>query len=912
MGNQQKLDRGKPLEELTKGSMNYTMRVIRDAFYKTFPDHHYEYFYIEEIFADHLIVCGEKLPSDEFYFVSYSRDAESESGYVFAPRSEWVVVELTYQPKGIEERLRESKGRKFNEVFNTAVTLSEAEAGSKTRTLYADGATADVVNGNRRRYREAVLREAVAEARKHLRESLSQGRAILLGEEDHPSDKGQTPKLTETIIKWVDLYLDAKKKVIKLKGEMIENIKGKDAIVTMEAGVLPGVSLRGYGESEWIEEDGQQIEEVLWLRFTGFDLVMNPSFETAAVTKFESRRLNMPPEDKKPIAESQTAVPQQPMTPEEAAVEAAKIRKDNPQLVVAIIEAEQDHKAREVAAKRKIEEARLADARKLAAEREVKLRQELGIDETADLETAVAERNTELKRLKESEQKRLVAEFLVKATDVKEYPEDLRKRFAEAVTLVEPQTIEEAKTAVAAQRKIFDGIAADIRMRQKGYGSGLVIGSVLEAEAGVPEFARGAFEIAEMMRARDIAKRRNLHKKADLYPSERAAVKVLARFDEMYRHQLQRESREFAEAETTTDLNLPYSAIRAIMEEAYPELIASQIFDVDVMVNSPARLYYEVQFAGESGYSNTVTGSNNVNATNFDTWYTLSAGHKRLAFAGHSMQPSGGGAAYEYGTDYVLDLINGRYMLLSTGSMATGTNYDLDYTYYATRKGENTEIERAKGQTAYITIEAVADRLATQITNEAVVFGRSQLGWDAVMGTINLLVKELRKNINRNLIDMGLAQALTIANNIGGTWNSATDSLQLLAQKILAAKVKIENRYYAADSIVMSKTNASKFVLWDGFTQAGARPGFSLNGAPGFVGELNGVPVWETTEIDDSMILVNNRQLVQYRIYQPMRLDGPHSVLSNGKLVGSREWYVEEYNTAATPISEKGSVVLVS
>ena len=76
------------------------------------------------------------------------------------------------------------------------------------------------------------------------------------------------------------------------------------------------------------------------------------------------------------------------------------------------------------------------------------------------------------------------------------------------------------------------------------------------------------------------------------------------------------------------------------------------------------------------------------------------------------------------------------------------------------REGENTEIQRAKTVLGYATLDCKANRLATQITNEAIVFSRSQMGWDATARTLALLVTELRREIDAALMYNALGQAL--------------------------------------------------------------------------------------------------------------------------------------------------------
>ena len=70
----EKLERGEPLEELVKGSIDYMLREIRDAFHALFRGRDDEWYpWIEEIFADHLIANDTDLGVSEYYRVDYAR-----------------------------------------------------------------------------------------------------------------------------------------------------------------------------------------------------------------------------------------------------------------------------------------------------------------------------------------------------------------------------------------------------------------------------------------------------------------------------------------------------------------------------------------------------------------------------------------------------------------------------------------------------------------------------------------------------------------------------------------------------------------------------------------------------------------------------------------------------------------------
>ena len=97
-----KIKKGQPITELVKGSLEYTTSLIQNAFRAQFPSSSMgdAYWYIADTFADYVIVSeygsASTLKTDEFWKVTYSKSGDS---YVFAPRDQWEVVELAYQPQ---------------------------------------------------------------------------------------------------------------------------------------------------------------------------------------------------------------------------------------------------------------------------------------------------------------------------------------------------------------------------------------------------------------------------------------------------------------------------------------------------------------------------------------------------------------------------------------------------------------------------------------------------------------------------------------------------------------------------------------------------------------------------------------------------------------------------------------------
>jgi hypothetical protein len=273
------------------------------------------------------------------------------------------------------------------------------------------------------------------------------------------------------------------------------------------------------------------------------------------------------------------------------------------------------------------------------------------------------------------------------------------------------------------------------------------------------------------------------------------------------------------------------------------------------------------------------------------------------------------GTTYVENTDYVIDYGAGRIKFLAAGSI--GANDVLvDYTYTAIRKGEMAPIERGKVSLSYMTVEAKADRLADQISKEAIVFSRSQMGYDAVSRTMMNLVKQMRRKIDQGLIYYALSAVRSIANNSGGAWTAGTSQADYaeLVRLIGATKVKVANRYYDPTFVLCSATRSEDLSNWDGFKRDGF-PTAMLNAA-GFVGNVKGLPVFMSTEMPDDIIIVGNRQLVMHKVFQPLTINGPFPTydVSGGtsKIVAADQYYAEEFNATESPVEEKGAYLTIS
>jgi hypothetical protein len=871
-----KIGRGKPLEELVKGSLDYTLDLIRSAFRKQFP---YQEdglsLWIVETFADHVIVLGgSELKTDEYYLVSYSSIGGE---YTFADRADWEVVELAYQPQtttppssqpelgegknphpALSQSLGEGKrkGKRFTESCGR-LELVEAKDG-QPRRIKGIGITADVVNENGRRYSAAVLRAAVEDVRGHLHESAGQGRAVLLGEAEHPSSKGGRASLLETVVRWDKVSFDGQQTL--LEGSVLETSKGKDLLALMEGGVYPGISQRAYGQSKVVTENGQRIEEVTDLVITGYDLVLEPSDPNGAVTMLES-----------------TSLEEGEMTSEEI----LKLLREHPELFRGLIAENVQQMSAEQA--QRLEES---------------LREKLGIGKEVDLPKALDEAVAAKKLLAEQAQQEAVNAAIDEATKALPYGKAMNEAFANAVQAAKPADAESVKTLVEAKRNEYDAIAAQARLASMGYRGAQ--GSVIEMPEGErPQHLRASLELIESLERHGVIVPHKERSVNDVF-----AQLYLERFDKLYGRQLAEESRQFEEAEQTSDLNLPYSVGRTVMAQALPTLVASGVFDFGMMDASPSRLYYET-YAGEAGATGTVTDE--ASTADLNAWVALA--NKRLIPGTVVITNSGATVTYTEGTDYVVDCANGRYMALAT--ITDEQSLLVDYQYDAVRKGEGAAIERGKMTLAYKTIEAMADRLAASITREAIVFSRQQIGWDALARTLNALGVEVAQKIDKGVFYLALAAVLQVANNSGGTWTAASDTLDDLVKKVGIAKTKVANRFYDPTGILVSKTNSDAMSNWDGFTAAGKVPSADLN-ANGYVGRLKGLPVFDTTQFSDGYILTVNRGLVMHRVLTPWTIKGPFPTYdANQKLVAADQYYGEEFNATEAPVVEKGSYVKI-
>ena len=788
--------------------------------------------------------------------------AKDEAGaFIFGTPIEVREVDL-YEP--MSESQQGGKQGRFQE---TLVQSMLVESAGDVKRIKAVGITSDVVNGNKRRYPRAVLASAVAKLNGNLRESAGQGRLIATGEAEHPGDKSGRPNILETVVKWEAASLDASGQVL-LEGVILPTAKGRDVQVLAENGVPIGVSMRGYGSFTLVEEAKSSIQQVTDLTITGFDLVAQPSDPNGRLMESQQPGESEVSEGAKP-KESKA------MNLEEL----SKLLQENPKLRESLMG-----------------QLGLTDLKALAESLGAKSVEDL----TRQFESAQkASKELEQRKLQES----IDAAITESCKDLK-YG-DLNADFMAAVRKAAPATVEAVKPLIEAKRVEWDALFAKTKLASMGKGSGVqVMGPMFERDTGRPEFVRAAFALNESLVKAGEGHRRDVLKGDS--PAEIFAARALERFDTLHQAKLLQEARMFEEAEQTSDLNLPYSVARMLIEQAYPELIAANVYDFGVTDMSPARIYYEA-YDGESGAAPAVVDET-VTAVH-NTWVSMA--NKRLRPGTVVVTNSGNTTTYVDGTDYVIDYEVGAIYCFSTGAITNSQSLRVDYTYDKFRAGEMVAIQRAKNTLTYTTLDMAADRLAMQISNEAIVFSRSQMNYDAVTRTLGNLARLVRRKIDKDILYKGLSRSLIQANNSGGTWTAASDAVSQFVEKLGVAKVKVYNRNYVPTSIIMSVTNADRLSNWDGFKRDGF-PNAVLNAA-GFAGGIKGLPIFASTEYPDTYAQVVNRELVAHRVMQPAVFKGPFpSYDSNANLIGADQYYMEEFNGSLVPVDQKTAHVKIA
>ena len=109
--------------------------------------------------------------------------------------------------------------------------------------------------------------------------------------------------------------------------------------------------------------------------------------------------------------------------------------------------------------------------------------------------------------------------------------------------------------------------------------------------------------------------------------------------------------------------------------------------------------------------------------SSFNVWVKLK--FNNVAAGTVNVEPDGGGAPFTEGAanDYIIDYLQGMIMVLSTGTMADATHYDVDYDYtdgsLAVKVNAVTSAAQAAGKAIY---EVATTRLSERMGVAVIVY----------------------------------------------------------------------------------------------------------------------------------------------------------------------------------------------
>lgn len=771
----------------------------------------------------------------------------------------------------------------LNETIFQQLEFLEESAANTTGPwrVKAVGITLDQVNKNRRLYPLNVAQAAVNDANQRI-----QAGENIDGKIEHPD----FPDLNGTAFNWTRLGIEDKQ--IILEGYLLGTDAGRNLRAMHKGKMNIRLSQRAGGDS--VVKGGYS--EVTKFRIFGYDATGNPSDDAAGITILESNQ-----------STNNGGNP----TVDELQQQIKEFIDAQAGTFIRFDESTRSRMARAVKSQKPTS---FDEAKQL-------LESQAG-DYDAILESAKLNRDSTVERLQaekalleEEQNRREVDEYLTEQVKEADYPKSLEESYLAAVKAAKPANLEEAATVLEEQRKIFDPLAANMVLAGRGMNRARVTGSVIEKETGYPEFAKVSFEIGQKLEESHRGTVRDFS--SPQTPSERLTANVLKLYDQKFGVKMHEESRLY-ESETTSDLNIQFSAIRAVIAEVYPALIAPMVYDFQTAKNSPENIGYEV-FVGEDGYTKTVTDED------FNSGAFTDGQSDWIQLDNTFIQPGtvvvnvdGGGALItDDGTNYVVDYAKGQIKMLDGGSsdanVAAATAYEIDYVSTQIAKGENVPIEEAKLQIIWKNLGAQAIRLATDITKEAMIYGRSQAGWDPVTRTIASLAQQVRSKIDESIFYLGLSASLSVANNQAASVNIDADTAaDDLIKAVGKAKVKVSNRGYTPTGVVCSATIADIMSNSEQFSQAGGRADSGLN-SNGSIGRVKGLPVYEVEggNYPDDFMQVVNRELVIHRVFVPMGIEGPIQSIdpATGKLLPAKKYYIEEFSGSDTPVHEKSSHV---
>jgi hypothetical protein len=820
----------------------------------------------------------------------------------------------------------ELMNEKIVDSMETLIESLEWNEEKESAKITIIGVTADVVNGNRRLYPKDVLRESIAELSHNLkRTSARSGRRLVTGEIDHPSTKGnKEPLLNESVILWESVEWSDENNGPILVGETFPSSKGKEFASVLrflyEREMPIPISQRGYGVLEIQNIDGQQVSVVESLKITGYDFVIQQSdpfagvlaleAEAEAETETEANEEKEEKMDTNDVGVAETVAQEVDNTSAEltekiTGLQEALTLKDEAysQLTKKVEYLDNELTWLAEASKRLQRESEVANWLRSALSN---LAENYPVSLKTNLEQLKADSVDEISALWEVKVKEY--EPLVAQLQKEENMSDLNEN---TLTKLEEKGFDKIEDVRPAWEEKINGIELSVNESVMEHFPKVlhVMDKVNESMGGLAKFNPGKKQETQSQKLAVAMLEKYLVSHEDQILAGALEWENLNR----RREDARRKGISFDETPTLrTAYNLPYLVMAGILPEVYASLASPEVFTVMPLKHETQRYYVEAW-----GATPTASVSNEALTVEVGAWANLA--HKFIVK--DSVVVSSGATEYDMFDDFVVDTEEGRIWFIDGGALDDDDEVVVAYNYELLAEGENAPIEFIGTTANHATLVVTAKRLGFNLTDEAIKFAASDIGYDARGSHLQTATYRMAQSLDKKMFEM--AEAYAYAGNmktnswsaVPGTGVTNEDNLRALVDRIADAVDLIERYYYTPTHIAMARTLAHKFHSSDLLDYDVQRAGVSLTNDL-VAGTLHNLPVYGVPYGQfgtSSVLILAGRDTVVKGIYSPLEAVGGEGFINRAttgntnRLVAARAWYLQEYYDIVVPVDPTDS-----
>lgn len=875
------------------------------------------------------------------------RDAWSLSGHADNPTAVRRRIKSIAKRKGLEKCLpATAKGEKLVDSRYTLIESLEWNEEKELATITVLGITADQVNKNRRLYKRDALKSAVDELAENIKNtSAKSGRRLVTGELDHPSSKGNSQALLgESVILWRSVEWNEELGGPVLVGETTPISKGiefaKLARFLHEREMPIPISQRGYGSADIQIIDGQKVEVIEDLKITGYDFVIEQSDLNAGVLTLESDDEDEDIMNTEETIEVQNEQQENQENNEEKQEEQLQVVNTDELIAKAISE-----KEAEFAEALSMKEQALAGLMNQVSSLESQL-------QWIEAEKAQAEARQNMALWLKNQISLLPENYPGELKGnleqlQSESLEDLQKLWESKINEYQPivSTLIETAKITDEANKFMDGqTRAREELQNEGFGKVESVKNVWEERLSGVKLNVNESVMNEMPKLLHVMDKIAESKggiiafdpaKPAKTASQKLAVEMFERYlvnhedhilagavelDNLNRRRAEARQRGTTFDETPTlrtAYNLPYLVMAGIVPEVYASLVSPEVFTVMPLKNETQRYYVEAW-----GTTPTATVTDEDVTSDENAWVSLA--HPFIVKSSVNVTNVAGTTGFVMFRDYVVDTEAGKLFTISGANGGTiGDSFSLhvDYTYQLLAEGENAPIEFVSGSTSYATLVATAKRLGFNLSDEAIKFAASDIGYNVQGSHLQTATYRMAQELDKKMFEV--AEAYAYAGNMKGTaWTktpgtgvSIDDNLRLLVDYIAEAIDKIQQYYYVPTHIVMAQSLAHKFHRTDLLDTDVQRAGVAIDSNL-IAGKLHNLPVYAIPYgqfADQSVLVLAGKDAIVKGVYSPLEIVGGEGFINRAtsgdtnRLVAARAWYLQEYYDLVVPVDPTDS-----